>query len=61
MSASLVKIKVTVRLISTVKTSTRTSSGLTISTRKCRHQEFDGGEFVGVHDPEVLPLALLAL
>ena len=38
-----------------------TSIELIVSVRKGRHQEFDGGEFVGVHDPEVLPLALLAL
>ena len=37
------------------------STALDRVVRKGRHQEFDGGEFVGVHDPEVLPLALLAL
>ena len=44
-----------------VKTSPSISSEPTISIRKGKHQEFDGGEFVGVHDPEVLPLALLTL
>ena len=48
-----------VLLISMVKTSP--SIALALVIRMGRHQEFDGGEFVGVHDPEVLPLPLLAL
>ena len=47
---------VTVRLMRMVKTSPSLSSKPTMSTSKGRYQEFDGGEFVGIHDPEVLPM-----